>query len=311
MSNDHVWKETTCQAPVISGAEERYQLIDGVTVHYLFRPGNDPVSKNPPAILVHGLLGFSYSWRHNITALSDCADIYALDLPGVGYSERLADLGCTFRDMARFLFRFADSLDIPRFDLIATSHGGGVGVLAAAEDVLAHGIEERRVRELVLVAPVNPWASGRRWLINIVSSQIGWWGARAVYPLIARWHGLFLRRVYGDPSRIDPDEGHIYEVAAMIPGTAAHIGKIMKSWRSDVGEMREALGEIRSIPTLLIWGTGDIAVPPSSAEPLAKCFDHVQIKLIEGAGHLPYEELPEQFNAAVSEFLRSGDRVIG
>jgi pimeloyl-ACP methyl ester carboxylesterase len=46
-------------------------------------------------------------------------------------------------------------------------------------------------------------------------------------------------------------------------------------------------------------------VLPSSAEPLAQCFDHAQIRMIQGAGHLPYEETPEEFNAAAKQFLVS------
>ena len=133
----------------------------------------------------------------------------------------------------------------------------------------------------------------------------GWWCARACYPLLVRCQGLFLRHVYGDPSRIERDTPGQYALPALIPGTASHLQKILKSWPSDMAALPESLATIGEVPTLLLWGTCDTAVKPSSAGPLAQCFRNAQIKMIECAGHLPYEETPEEFNAAVIEFLVS------
>jgi pimeloyl-ACP methyl ester carboxylesterase len=291
-------------APLVTGAEERWIELNGVRVRYLFRAHRGATATSP-VILIHGLLGFSYSWRHNIVPLSEIADVYALDLPGVGYSERSPSLDCSFRGLARLLFHFADAVNVDQLNLIATSHGGGVAIVAAADDVHEHDLKNRRVRNLVLVAPVNPWSAGRAWLTSALGTRIGWWCARAVYPLLARSHGILVRRLYGDPSRMDPDASRQYALPAMIPGTASHLENILKCWQPDVRELSNALAMIRKIPTLLIWGTRDTAVLPSSAEPLAQCFDHGQIRMIEGAGHLPYEETPDEFNAAVKQFLVS------
>ena len=56
-------------------------------------------------------------------------------------------------------------------------------------------------------------------------------------------------------------------------------------------------------PTLLIWGNKDRAVYPSSADTLRRCFKDCALSIIEGAGHLPYEETPEEFNRIVIDFL--------
>jgi pimeloyl-ACP methyl ester carboxylesterase len=46
-------------------------------------------------------------------------------------------------------------------------------------------------------------------------------------------------------------------------------------------------------------------VDPTSAEPLRRTFQSAQISIIEGVGHLPYEECPEEFVRIVSNFLQS------
>jgi len=104
---------------------------------------------------------------------------------------------------------------------------------------------------------------------------------------------------------MEADAARNYALAAMVPQTREHIGSVMRSWPSDIRGLPGALAEIREVPTLLVWGSRDHAVLPTSAEPLAKCFDQVEVNIIEGAGHLPYEETPDEFNAAVKKFLRS------
>jgi pimeloyl-ACP methyl ester carboxylesterase len=252
---------------------------------------------------LHGLLGFSYSWRHNIAPLSEIAPVYAPDLPGVGYSERPTNFDCSLAGQAEFLLQLATKLGLSQFDLIATSHGGGVAMIAAAADIREHGFDDRRIRQLILVGPVNPWSAGRRWLTVTAASRLGWQLMRAAYPLLLRANIATARRLYGDPERMETDAARNYAQAAALPGTREHIGNVMKCWRSDIGGLQNALAAIKAIPTLLIWGSRDRAVLPSSAEPLAQCFDHVEVKIIDGAGHLPYEETPEVFNRAVKQFL--------
>ena len=63
------------------------------------------------------------------------------------------------------------------------------------------------------------------------------------------------------------------------------------------------LPQLRSLPTLLLWGSKDPAVYVSSMEPLARHFANVQTVVFPGVAHLPYEECPTEFNRALIEFL--------
>jgi pimeloyl-ACP methyl ester carboxylesterase len=60
---------------------------------------------------------------------------------------------------------------------------------------------------------------------------------------------------------------------------------------------------IGSIPTLLIWGDMDAAVNPRSAEPLQKQFENCQTVILNGVGHVAYEEVPEEFSSVVVQYL--------
>jgi pimeloyl-ACP methyl ester carboxylesterase len=40
-----------------------------------------------------------------------------------------------------------------------------------------------------------------------------------------------------------------------------------------------------------------------SAEALKRALPDCQLKMIEGAGHLPFEEMPDEFNRLVLDFI--------
>jgi pimeloyl-ACP methyl ester carboxylesterase len=66
--------------------------------------------------------------------------------------------------------------------------------------------------------------------------------------------------------------------------------------------LRGALGEIE-IPVLLVWGTADRAVDPQSCAALRERLVNSESVCWEGVGHLPFEEVPGEFNRVAMEFL--------
>jgi len=56
-------------------------------------------------------------------------------------------------------------------------------------------------------------------------------------------------------------------------------------------------------PTLVLAGTADAVVDPRNAELIAEAIPNARLQLIDGAGHLPFWERPEEFAALVERFL--------
>lgn len=251
----------------------------------------------PPLLLVHGLLGYSFSWRFTIPVLSQQATVYAVDLLGMGFSDRPAGLDCSLQASARRLLRFMDAVGVESCNLLGTSQGGAVAMTAAS-------LAPQRVQRLILAAPVNPWSTNGQHLVSLLSRPLVAALFLRLAPLLRPAHGLVLRRLYGDTRRISPGTLEGYSAPFATPGTLEHGLGILRSWRQDLGVLESALPRIAHIPTLLIWGSLDRAVSPASATPLRNCFRRCRVVMLDGVGHLPYEEAPEEFNAAVSEFLR-------
>src|SRR5437868_3576995 len=125
----------------------------------------------PPLILLHGLLGYSFSWRFTIPALAPHATVYAPDMLGAGFSDRPVQLDCSMRAAAARLMRFIMQLGISSFDLLGTSHGGAVAIMAAAECQRAES--PLRLQRLILVAPVNPYSAHGQRLAPFFGSHFG------------------------------------------------------------------------------------------------------------------------------------------
>jgi len=58
------------------------------------------------------------------------------------------------------------------------------------------------------------------------------------------------------------------------------------------------------MPKLLIWGSDDPTIPISESDILRKLMPNMVFKVIEGGGHEPSKNKPEEFNAILLEFLK-------
>jgi pimeloyl-ACP methyl ester carboxylesterase len=256
----------------------------------------------PALILVHGLMGYSFSWRFTIPALAPHATVYAIDNLGAGFSTATEDMDCTVRATAERVLQFVDALGIRDFGLLGTSHGGGVTIMVAA---ISAERKDPRLRRLVLVAPVNPWSPHGKRLAPFLGTPLGGLFFRNT---IERWRSfdyLWLRRLFGDGTKIPPDSLAGYRLPVIKNHAFRHASRIVKNWTADLAELATALPKIRDYPTLLIWGTKDRAVDFRSAEPLRQNFRDARLIAFEGVGHLPYEEVPVDFNCALVDFLKS------
>jgi pimeloyl-ACP methyl ester carboxylesterase len=290
------WEVSTMVAPALAaGVEECWMELDGARMRYL-RAGSGPA-----LILVHGLLGYSFSWRYTMPALAPYATVYAPDMMGAGFSDRPAGIDHSMRGTAQRLLRFVTGLGISSFDLLGTSHGGAVAMMAAAECL--GGNAGLHLRRLVLVAPVNPYSAHGRRLAPFFGGRLGAglfrFGAERMSFLFPYFHA----RLYADRRSIPPGTLEGYKAPLAKPGLFEHALSIVRTWAHDLRELEATLPKLASVPTLLMWGSNDSAVYASSAARLAKYFPNSRTIIFPGIGHLPYEECPEESNRALIEFL--------
>jgi len=214
-------------------------------------------------VLVHGLSGSRRWWRHTAADLGRDHRVVAVDLLGFGERRRSGP----FR-----LDRAAEALaaelagDAGRVGLVGHSMGGLVAAQLAAE-------RPDLVDRLVLVAaPVVPFEWGLpRHAWNIL---------RSVTTVVPRFVPVLAR-----------------DAARAGPLTIASAARQLLA-----ADVTAQLPRI-DVPTLLVWGSGDRLVPPPIGRAAADRVPHGRYAEIEGAGHVPMWERPDEFNALLRSFL--------
>lgn len=277
---------------VPQGLEERHVPVKGHRIRYLYG------GRGPAVLLIHGLLGFSFSWSENLAELAKNFTVYAPDLINAGYSDR-ADLPADLRSAAMQVRDFMDATGIARAEIIGSSYGGTVAMELAV-------ISPGRVCRLILAAPAHCGSEHGRWQVTVFSTTIGQLASHLVRFTPAFVHGLFIRGMYGDFRRALPGTVRGYARAIRIPGTTVAAAKVMKCWKANFDGLCDEMPALASVEALLIWGDRDSIVPLKTSQSLMQEMPRAKLAVIPGAGHLPYEEFPAEFNRIVCDYLLDG-----
>jgi len=270
--------------------EKHWAEVEGHQMHAL------KAGLGPDLILLHGLLGTASAWEPVIPDLAAESTVYALDALGIGESERIPGLDPRLEAQAGRVVAFMDQSGIRSADILGTSHGGAVALTLAAK-------YPSRVKSLVLHAPANPFSQIGDPLINFYLTGLGAWFAHRIGTLPEPMQALALGRMYGDPSQLRDGSLGKYIGSLRVPGTVEYVLSTLRTWYADMAQLKNSLAHLRQVPAFLVWGDRDRAVSLESAEQLQRCFDRVELEVLPGTGHLPYEECPETLTRLVNSFL--------
>src|SRR2546430_2475723 len=106
-----------------------------------------------PVVCLHGWPGYWYDYRHVLPALAGSADVVAVDLRGVGASDKPAS-GSDRAAQAHVVEAVLDSLALQPATLIGYDIGSAIAVQLARQS-------PSRVAGLVLGAPLHPGSGAR------------------------------------------------------------------------------------------------------------------------------------------------------
>jgi pimeloyl-ACP methyl ester carboxylesterase len=277
---------------------------DGARMHYL------KVGNGPPLLLLHGLLGSAYTWRYNVEELSQLSTVYAIDQLGMGHSERVPGLDAGLEATAVRTIAFMDALHLDKADIVGTGHGGALALLLSAR-------YPDRVGKLILAAPANPYAANTTGLLNFYRASLSKWLSpqeplpQTMNPGSTLPHildELAVGWMYGDPANVCTSTLENYMASLRIPFTPEHVLGIIKCWQQDMDTLSEALPNLRDKAMLLLWGDRDHSVELDSATTLQQHLPHAKLTVLRGAGHLSNEEMPDEFNQAVRQWLERRNR---
>ena len=240
--------------------------VDGRRVHYQYVT-SEAAPGLTPLVLLHGLGGNTTWWDENMPALGHHYPVYALDLPGFGRSQPLANRG-GIHEQALHVRRWLDAMGLSQVHLLGHSMGGQV----ALEVALA---EPERVAKLILVAPAGTWPSLGRWL---------------------RWN-------MGECPRPKVPLAFAMRIATGTLRTSPLT--IARSFRAIVGHRAEPSLQQVAVPTLVLWGTADAVLPPELASRVAAAIGaQASIAYVTDGTHNLMTDQAVRFNTVLLEFLR-------
>jgi pimeloyl-ACP methyl ester carboxylesterase len=290
----------------------------GYQIHYV-RAGQ-PHPHYPPLLLVHGFGASTDHWKKNIAELQADFEVWAIDLLGFGRSAKpsIDYSGSLWRDQLRDFI--AEQIGRPVV-LAGNSLGGYACLSVAAEfpEWAAGVVLLNSAGPFTATAPEpepNPFQKLVKALMGALMRQ-PW----VVYPIF-----MNLRR----PATVRKTLGKVYvnkaaitdELVADILRPAFDRGafQVFASVFKAGGKGKkvdELLAQI-SCPLLLLWGEGDpwINVAERSAkfrEFAAKAqSSQASLDLTEHflpAGHCPHDELPDQVNRLIREWVLANKAV--
>jgi pimeloyl-ACP methyl ester carboxylesterase len=284
--------------PDIPGAEHRFAQIDTadagrIRVHYA------EAGQGQPLLLLHGWPQHFWCWRRVVPLLAGDFRLICPDLRGFGWSDA-PGRGYDSETFAADAVALLDALDIQRAGLIGHDWGGFSSFLVA----LRH---PGRVERVLAVSTPIPWlrrtprvaaATWRTWYAWMLAGV----GREAVRRRPGVAH-MMIRRD-GPDEAIDESEAELYAETLREPARAEATQQLYRSYVRTVLSMgaRRYEGLRLTVPTRLIVGRGDQAVPEVVVQGFEPHADDMRVELVEGGHFLP-EERPELVASATRELF--------
>lgn len=258
-------------------------------------------------VLIHGFGASWGHWRKNIPELSEHFRVYAIDLIGFGGSDKPSphEIPYTFETWGAQIADFCrEVVGTPVFLV-----GNSIGAIAAMQTAVDHPeialgvalldcslrmLHDRRRDKL-------PWyrSIGTPILQNLLSIR---WLGHSFFRLLANPKTVrkILLQAYGH------DEAVTDELVAILMAPAADAGAadvFLAFTRYSQGPLPEDLLAVLPCPALMLWGTADPWEPIAQGRELSKFPCVQQFIPLEGIGHCPQDEAPEQVNPILRDWI--------
>lgn len=288
--------EDTVPPEELADPDSRFIKINGLTVHYKEAGRGDTA-----LILLHGFAASTYTWRAVMPALAAQNRVIAFDRPAFGLTERPLPGAFpngvnpyTAEAQADLVIGLMDALGIERAVLVGNSAGGTVAAYTALR-------APARVQALVLVDAAIYSGGGAPGFVRPLFStpqmqRLGPLLAR----LIQRGGYQFGQSAWHDPAGFTDDIWAAYQKPLRAEDWDRALWELTAASRPL--HLDQRLDEL-TMPVLVVTGDDDRIVPTEQSLRLAEDIPGARLAVIPACGHVPQEECPAAWLAAVRAFL--------
>jgi pimeloyl-ACP methyl ester carboxylesterase len=258
------------------------------------------MGEGPDMVMIHGLGGAKSSFFDAAAALSREYRVHVLDLPGFGSSSKPIVAPYNASYFARTVLETMDALGIGRAHLVGNSMGGRVALEVGLQ-------RPDRVNGVALLCPAVAFI--KRAFHPIVKL------ARPELGLLPHKLGRFLVErqfwsMFADPDAVDPSVADVVvdefqRIYASAGGRAAFLTAARNIYLEAPYGKRgfyPRLAELQA-PALFVWGTHDVLIPAAFRKHVARWLPDAEQIVLEGCGHVPQVERPEETIALLQGFF--------
>jgi pimeloyl-ACP methyl ester carboxylesterase len=188
---------------------------------------------------------------------------------------------------------------LSKVTLIGHSYGGAVALLTYF-GLLDRGLENL-VHSLVLI-DAGGYLQRLPFLVAIPRTPV--LNTLLVRALPVRWQASFtLKHLFHDKAKITEERIERYARFLRLPGSYKALVWTAKQMIPEDPETFIARVREVAVPTSIIWGRDDPAIPLDHAFRFHKEIRGSELHVIDNCGHVPHEEKPSETAEAIRSFL--------
>jgi haloalkane dehalogenase len=299
---------TTYKIPPLSIVEGKFKQdkfvnVNGVKMHYVEAGTGEPI------LFLHGNPTSSYLWRNITPFLSEQGRTIAIDLVGMGYSDK-PDIEYSYKQHYEYLDAFIKKLALKNITIVGHDWGAALAWDYARQN--PDNIKGITFMEGVL-PPIFPQPS-----YEAMGKEMGGMFKAMKTPgqgeeMIINKNMFIENILVGMVNRNIGDEAHnVYRK----PYKEVSSRKPLLAWPRNVpiaGEPKENVQLMKGIqkfmentdkPTLLLYAEPGVLVPPKLVPHYEKTIKNLETSYIGQGLHFIQEDQPVAIGRAISEWLR-------
>ncbi len=261
--------------------------VEGKTISLL---ESERGENKPIIVLVHGFAANKENWLRFAAYLTDTYHVVAMDLPGHGDSVKDFSLQYGYIDQVGYVNEILTHLKIDKFYMAGNSMGGAISALYAVA-------YPEQVQSLFLIDPAG---------VFFYDCELTRRLAKGENPLIVTCDEDFYELM---DFALEKKPFIPWPIASVMAEKAvkneAINNKIFKDLHSDLGCSFD--DEIKKVTasTLIIWGAEDRVIHMNNATIFNQLIPNSRKVILEGVGHAPMIEVPEESAKIFMDFIVS------
>ncbi len=274
--------------------------VNGIRLHYVMGGQGEPI------VLLHGWLETWYAWRQVMPALAQRYTVIALDLPGLGDSDKPKS-SYDARTVAAYIYGLAGKLGIKRIFLV----GHDIGTWVAYAYAVAHQDE---VRRLVLLDAAIPGVTPAQASQLLPTSNLKTWQfafnqvPELPEALVAGRERLFLswffRNRAAHPESISEADINEFVQAYSAPGKMRAGFEYYRAAYDDITQNKEYATKTKQklkMPVLALGG--EKSAGPQMLHTVQLVAENVRGDVVKDCGHYIAQERPDYLAPAILSFF--------